>query len=114
MKSWRHSACLLLAALPAFPEVVDRMVVVVNKQVILHSQLEQASRVEFLLAGRPPEQLTDVQMQPVLERLIDQALLEQQIGSTDLLDPSREELEKNLREIRSNLPAAQNEDKWLA
>src|SRR5205807_6762377 len=79
----------LCSALPhCAAEVVDRMVAVVNKQVILQSQLEQAAHVEFLLQGKPLEKLTAAEAQAILEQLIDRALLEQQIVGNGMLDPS--------------------------
>src|SRR5215813_15636926 len=77
---------LLIGACRA--EVVDRMVAVVNRHVILQSELEQAAHVEFLLQGRGLDQLTSGEMQAVLDRMIDQALIEQQIGEALLLDPT--------------------------
>ena len=103
MRNGLHCALLLLlisAVSPVFrarAEVVDRMVAVVNKQVILQSELEQAARVEFLLQGKPLEQLTDVEMRSVLDRLIDQSLLLQQIVHTGMLDPNSEELAARLQ-----------------
>ena len=45
---------VMLPFLPhqAQAQVVDRMVAVVNKHVILESELDQATRVEFLNAGQ--------------------------------------------------------------
>ncbi|HXB21371.1 MAG TPA: SurA N-terminal domain-containing protein [Candidatus Solibacter sp.] len=112
-----YCALLLLLISPVFPaeaEVVDRMVAVVNKQVILQSELEQAVRVEFLLQGKPLDQLTDAEMRGVLDRLIDQSLLQQQIAQTDVLDPSPEELTSRLQEVRSQIPGADADEKWRA
>ena len=48
-------AMVLLLAGFTQAQVVDRMVAVVNKRVILESELDQAARVEFLLQGKPIE-----------------------------------------------------------
>lgn len=120
MKIGLYCALLLLLISPIFPvspakaEVVDRMVAVVNKQVILQSELEQAARVEFLLQGRPLEQLTDAEMRGVLDRLIDQSLLQQQVVHAEVLDPSPEELASRLQEARSQIPGADADEKWQA
>ena len=79
------------------------MVAVVNKQVILQSQLEQTAHVEFLLQGKPLEKLTAEDMQTVLNQLIDRALLEQQILSNGMLDPSLDEVASRLREVRAQI-----------
>jgi hypothetical protein len=90
------------------------MVAVVNKQIILQSELEQATRVEFLLQGRPLDQLTDAEMGKVLERLIDQDLLQQQLAQPAIPDPSPEEMAARLHEVRSQIPGAEAGEKWRA
>jgi len=105
----------LCSALPhCAAEVVDRMVAVVNKQVILQSQLEQTAHVEFLLQGKPLEKLTAEDMQTVLNQLIDRALLEQQIRSNGMLDPSLDEVAIRLREARAQIPGVDSDDRWKA
>jgi hypothetical protein len=113
MASLYRFAILLLALLPCAAEVVDRMVAVVNKQVILQSELEQTVHVEFLLQGKPLNKLTSAEQQSVLEQLIDRDLLEQQIMHPATLDPSAEELAARMREVRAQLGAADN-DRWKA
>jgi hypothetical protein len=105
---------LLLFTVRVQAEVVDRMVAVVNKQIILQSELEQATRVEFLLQGRPLDQLTDAEMGKVLERLIDQDLLQQQLAQPAIPDPSPEEMAARLHEVRSQIPGAEAGEKWRA
>ena len=96
--------------------VVDRIVAVVNKRVILESELEQATRVEELLQGKPAGTGTPPaqEMQVVLERLIDRALLEQQIAQSAPLDPSAAELAEQIKEIRAKIPAAATDQGWKA
>jgi hypothetical protein len=94
--------------------VVDRMVAVVNKRVILESELDQAQRLELLLQGKPltSEQPDPREMQALLDRLIDRSLLEQQIADPAILDPTPEELAMRLKEVRSQIPGAASEDGW--
>ena len=104
---------LIVAALVVCrAEVVDRMVAVVNRQVILQSELEQAARIEFLLQGRSLDQLNQAEMQAVLDRMIDQALLEQQILNTPMLDPSPEEIAARIHEVRAQIPGATDDQAW--
>ncbi|HEV3036332.1 MAG TPA: hypothetical protein VHA33_00840 [Candidatus Angelobacter sp.] len=117
MRTTAFHCVLLLLLLPALwgqADVVDRMVAVVNKQIILQSELEQVARVEFLLQGRPLDQLTDAEMQKVLERMIDQDLLQQQIAHPVMQDPTPEEMAAHLREVRSQIPGAEAGDQWQA
>jgi len=95
-------------------QVVDRMVAVVNKHVILESELDQAARVEFLLQGKPfgEGKLTQKDTLAVLDRLIDQALLDQQIMNQAVLAPRPEELAAQIKEIRKQVPAAATDDGW--
>jgi hypothetical protein len=101
-----HFVIVLLLAGLAPAQVVDRMVAVVNKRVILESELDQAARVEFLLQSKPLTALTHADNDAVLERLIDRSLLEQQIINTAVLDPTPEELAARIKEVRDGIPGA--------
>ena len=105
-------AMVLLLAGFAQAQVVDRMVAVVNKRVILESELDQTARVEFLLQGKPMNALTQADRSAVLERLIDRALLDQQIVNPAMLDPTPEELAEKIKELRSGMPGAEADERW--
>jgi parvulin-like peptidyl-prolyl isomerase len=106
----------IVLALTGFSQaqVVDRMVAVVNKRVILDSELDQAARVEFLLQGKPIEKLTTADRAAVLERLIDRSLLDQQIVNGAMLDPAPEELAGKIKEVRERMPGAAADERWSA
>lgn len=110
--SLQFTAVLLLAVF-APAQVVDRMVAVVNKRVILESELDQAARVEFLLAGKPISSLTQADRAAVLDRLIERALLDQQIVNPDMLEPTPQELAIKVQEVRDGIPGA-TDDHWKA
>jgi hypothetical protein len=112
MKVFFNSLMVFAVLVAAHAQVVDRMVAVVNKQVILQSELEQTAHVEFLLQGKPLTQLTMADLQAVLERMIDQALLQQQIVNSAALQPTPEEVGTQLQEIRGKLSGAQAEANW--
>ena len=114
MSTGLHCLLLLLLLAPVRAEVVDRMVAVVNKQIILESELDQVAHVEFLLQGRPLDQLTGSEMGKVLERLIDQDLLQQQIAQAAMPDPRPEEMAARFRDVRSQIPGAEADEKWRA
>ena len=105
-------AIILLMGSLAQAQVVDRMVAVVNKRVILESELDQTARVEFLLQGKPISSLTQADRVAVLERLIDRALLDQQIVNQAMLDPTPAELAEKVRELRSGMPSGESDERW--
>jgi hypothetical protein len=114
MRARRQLVLVLLLAGFAHAQVVDRMVAAVNKRVILESELDQATRVEFLLQGKPVDKITPADRNTVLERLIDRALLDQQIVNPSMLDPTPEELAAKIKEVRSEVPNATTDERWNA
>ena len=107
-----HFVIVLLFAGLVQAQVADRMVAVVNKRVILESDLDQATRVEFLLQAKPMERLTFADRTAVLERLIDRSLLDQQIVNPAMLDPAPEELKVKIDEVRQGIPGAATNEGW--
>jgi peptidyl-prolyl cis-trans isomerase SurA len=111
VRRFQFAMVLLLAGF-AQAQVVDRMVAVVNKRVILESELDQTARVEFLLQGKSIDSLTQADRTAVLERLIDRALLDQQIVNPAMLDPTPMELAGKIKEVRSGMPGASVDARW--
>lgn len=105
---------LALALLPASAQVVDRMVAVVNKQVILQSEWEDSAHLDFLLQGKPLSQLTSQEMDAVLDRMIDQALVQQQIVDNSVVEPSEGEISSRIRDVRASIPGAASDEQWQA
>jgi hypothetical protein len=112
MKARLHIVIALLLAGIGQAQVVDRMVAVVNKHVILESELDQATRVEFLMQAKPIERVTSVDRTIVLDRLIDRSLLDQQIVNPNMLDPAPEELKAKIEELRQGVPGASTNESW--
>ncbi len=114
MKLRLQFAPLLVLASFCQAQVVDRMVAVVNKHVILESELDQAARVEFLLQGKPlgDGKFNRKDALAVLDRLVDQALLDQQIINQAVLDPTPAELSAQIKEVRKQVPGAATEEGW--
>ena len=109
----RFQLVLILAiATSCCAQVVDRMVAVVNKRVILESELDQEVRLEFLMAGKPLDQAKPSDRMATLDRLIDRSLLNQQAVRSEMLDPEPGELADKVAEIRRQLPGAQTDDSW--
>jgi len=89
---------------------LDRVIAVVNTQVILASDLDLEIRVFRLLpVGGRGEDFTPVK---ALERLTTRALIEQQIVQEDPhgLDVDPKEVADNLAELRQSLPACKRRD----
>lgn len=113
MRTFRHFLVLLLlcGAVCAQPAVVDRMVAVVNKRVILESELDQTVRVELLLQNRPLND-EDSARTETLEQLIDRRLLEQQMAQPDVVDPTPDELASRVKLVRDHVTGAATDQGW--
>jgi hypothetical protein len=114
MRMCLQFAVLLLFAGICQAQVVDRMVAVVNKRVILESQLDEATRVDCLLQGKLVEQRTYADNVAALERLIDQSLIDQQIMQPEMLDPLPSELAVEMKQVRDGVPGAGDDGHWKA
>ena len=100
----------LRAQQPANPVVLDSAVAVVNRHVILNSDIDDEIRLSVLdpdLAGQGV-----LTRQHALEQLVSRALIEQQIRREDVeaAEPSPEEVNARLAEIRKELPACVREN----
>lgn len=103
---------ILLAAVAARAgEVIDRIVAVVNRGVVLQSDVELVLRYEAFLDGGAPGS-TDENYTKVLDRLIDQELLRQEMGET--LAVSDEEVSARLAEIRNQFAEGRSDADWQA
>lgn len=105
---------LLLPAATAAGETLDRIVVVVNKGVILASQWNAAIRFEALLSGREVRSLSDAECDAALDRLVDQELLEQEIASSTYQPASEAEIGAKAAELRRQLAPAAGDEQWQA
>jgi peptidyl-prolyl cis-trans isomerase SurA len=106
---------LLLSAL-ALPasagDVIDRIVATVNGHIILQSDWNDALCYEALLSGKPVDQFTDDDRRAVLDRLIDQELLDEQMKSNLFQHASEEEASKQIEEARKLYPEAVTQGGW--
>lgn len=92
-------------------EVIDRIVAIVNGNVILQSQLEDDLCFEALSGARPLKDLSAEDRHSALDHLVDQELLREQIGS-EMHQPSPEQVQKRIEEIRAAHPNAATESDW--
>lgn len=99
-------ACAQKETAPAVaPVVLDEAVAVVNKQLILASDLDDEMRLSVLeptVAGQGP-----LTRREALDRLISRTLIEQQIRTEDAeaAKPTKTQLDARLMEIRRQAPA---------
>jgi peptidyl-prolyl cis-trans isomerase SurA len=100
--------------LAAAGEVIDRIVATVNGHIILQSDWDDALRFEALLSGRSLDQFTDDDRHAVLDRLIDQELLDEQMKSNLFRHASAEEAAKQIAEARKLYPEAATDEGWQA
>ena len=84
-------------------QVVDRIVATVNRQPILLSDWEVEIRYEALLDQKPLPVSDDV-ARAALDRLIDQELLRQQLRSYRIDEPTTDEVNARLAEVRKQTP----------
>lgn len=87
------------------PVVLDRVVAVVNKNVILASDVDNDIRLSILEPGRAGQGV--LTRQRALQQLISRTLIQQQISQEDAgaAAPSQAQLDARLAEIRRDLPA---------
>ncbi|HEV2488133.1 MAG TPA: peptidylprolyl isomerase [Terracidiphilus sp.] len=110
--------CLAAATVPAFsqapqsssPVVLDSVVAVVNRSVILASDIDDEIRLSVLDPGRAGQGV--LTPKHALEQLISRALIEQQIHREDAqaAEPLPAEIDARLAEIRKELPACVHEN----
>lgn len=100
-------ALVFPAAMAAQPDAVplDRVVAVVNRQVILLSDVDDA--VQLAVLNPAPGAEGPMTRAHALEELISRALIEQQIRQEDLqsIEPTAAEVTARVEEIRRQLPA---------
>jgi parvulin-like peptidyl-prolyl isomerase len=106
-------ALLLFAvASAAAAETLDRIVVVVNKGVILASQWDEAIRFEALTSGRDVAGMTDAECDAALDRLIDQELLQQEIAGSNYQPVSPAEVDAKVAGLRHQLAPGADDAQW--
>jgi len=93
-------------------EILDRIVATVNGHIILESDWADALRYQAFVDGRPLDQFPAAERKAALDRLIDQELLQEQMGSSDLQHVSEDEVRQRMQEIRAHYPGTGTEQGW--
>jgi len=105
---------LLAAGASHGGDVLDRIVVVVNNEVILQSDVNAEVRYEAVLNDKPLEQVTAADRRDALNRLVDQTLILQQMRQAEVPPPPPEELAAEVQRIRQQLVVGASEQSWAA
>jgi hypothetical protein len=102
--------CFAQANPSASPVVLDRAVAVVNRHVILASDLDDEIRLSILDPNNGGH--GELTRQQALENIVSRTLIEQQIRQEDMpsLEPPPEEVNARLNEIRTELPVCARQD----
>jgi hypothetical protein len=95
-------------------EVIDRIVAIVNGQIILQSDWNDALRYEGLLSARAVSDFSEDERRAVLDQLIDQELLGEQMKSALIKHASEEEAAAQVAQTRQLYPDAATDDGWQA
>jgi len=93
-------------------DVLDRIVASVNGHIILQSDWEAAIRYAALVDARPLDQLSTQDRKAALDGLIDQELLEEQLGSSEVKHATSDQVAQRIRNIRAQYPGAQEDQAW--
>ena len=109
--AWALASALVLAAQAPPPSsvVMDSVVAVVNRHVILSSDLDDEIRLSILDPNNGGQALTRAR---ALEQLIDRSLIEQQMRREDeqAAMPTQADVDARLNQIRKELPTCVHEN----
>lgn len=105
---------LLLLVIPFLHagEVLDGIAVTVNGHVILQSDWQDEVRYEFFVAAKPLQGITAEDRKGALDRLIDQELLREQSGTSEVTPTSTEEVEKQFASVKSDYGRDHGAQSW--
>ncbi len=97
---------------PARPEIVERVVAVVNGQIILLSEWDSAARLEVLLDHKSLESITDASRRATLDRLIDRELLHGEMENSSVSRSTPEAVAAKIQDVRHQYPEASTDAGW--
>ena len=100
---------LALVVSPLRAEIVDRVLAVAGNRVITWSDMLAEARYQAFLLGQEPPASSELERkearEPMLSRLIDQRLLEQERDALPLFSPDEGEAKRRLEEIQRRFPS---------
>jgi hypothetical protein len=105
-------AISLLTAAAFAGELVDRIVATVDHHAIVQSEWDDAVRFECLMNERPIASVTGEDRRKTLDRIIDQALLSEQMDATSFPHADAAEISARVREIRDQNASWKPDEGW--
>ena len=106
------TACALPSAWAA--DVIDRIIATVNGHIILASDWNEALCYEAVLSGRAVSLFSEEDRRAVLDRLIDQELLDEQMKSASFKHATEADAAAEVAEARKLYPEAATDEGWRA
>ena len=93
-------------------EVIDGIVATVNRQPLFQSEWEEAICFEAFMQQKPIAEVTGADRMKALQRLIDRQLLQTQMGDETFLQPSPDDIEKDVAKLRMQVPNGADDRGW--
>lgn len=101
------------AVIPVFAgEIIDGVVVTVNHKPIFRSDWDEAVCYELFMQRKPVTQVSESDRVTALQRLIDRQLLRAQMGDAHSLQPSEEDLQRDVAKLRAQVPEGKDDQDW--
>ena len=105
-------ALLLAGVLRAFAsEPLDKIVATVDRHAIMRSEVEEEARFAHFISGQPG-QVTVADEVTALNRLIDRALIDDQIVVFGTIPVDAKEVQARVADIRSTISGADADENW--
>ena len=93
-------------------EVIDGIVATVDRQPLFQSDWEEAICFEAFMQQKPIAQVTQADRVKALQRLIDRQLLQAQMGNETFLQPSQDDVDKDIAKLRAQVPNGDDDRSW--
>jgi hypothetical protein len=93
-------------------DVLDRIVATVNGQAIFQSDWDDAVLYEAFVAKRSVDAVSFAERKAALDHLIDQELLQEQIHGVESVEPTEQEVAKQIDDIRKQYDGSEVEAAW--
>jgi hypothetical protein len=101
---------LWFGPLAAAREPFDRIVVTVNDEPVLASDVEDAVRVEAFIEGRAVAEIPLADYQAAMDRLVERTLIRQQMSGG--YTPPAQQVDSRMGQLRAAFPAAKSDAAW--